>query len=137
LLHPDAALHGHVAVETNVAQRLEGTGEVRVTGARLEAIAVGEVDVGEVPTRVTYRLPQLVLLDVHVEEVAHDLQGAPTHGVAQLDRVLEAVEHVVLVAVERLQQQEGFPSIGPIPRTGVPSARSTESISRHSRPAAR
>jgi hypothetical protein len=53
---PDAALHGHVAFEADAAQRLEGPREVRVTRPRLNAVAVGEVDVGIlVISRFTWR----------------------------------------------------------------------------------
>jgi hypothetical protein len=45
---PDAALHCHVAIESDVAQRTERPGEVRVTHSRLETVAIGEVDVGGV-----------------------------------------------------------------------------------------
>src|SRR5918998_4926434 len=104
---PDAALHCHVAVETDIAQRPEGSSKVRVTRARLEAVAVGEVDVGEMPLCPADGLAEVVLLDIHVEEVAHHLDRRAPNGLAEFDRLLHAVKHVVLVAVERLEEHEG------------------------------
>src|SRR5918995_3016769 len=103
---PDTALHGHIAIETDAAQCVEGPCEVRVAGSRLEAIAVGEVDVGEMSLCPAYGIAQVVLLYVHVEEVAHDLDRGMPGGLAEFDRLLHAVEHVVLVAVERLEEHE-------------------------------
>src|SRR5215208_7681836 len=100
---PDATLHGHVAVETDAAQCVEGPGEVRVSGSRLETVAVGVVDMDEMVFRLADSFAEVVLLDVHVEEVAHDLNGWASRGLTEIDRLLHAVQHVVLIAVERLE----------------------------------
>src|SRR5215208_5489724 len=109
---PDAALHCHIALETDVVQRTEGPGEVRVTRSRLETVAVGEVDVGEMSLCTTDGLAEVVLLDVHVEEVAHHLDRRAPNGLAKFDRLLHAVEHVILVAVERLEEHESTLAFG-------------------------
>src|SRR5215218_302587 len=102
----DAALHCHVAVETAVTQRTEGPGEVRVTRSWLETVAVGEVDVGEMPLCPADGLAEVVLLDIHVKEVAHHFDRRAPNGLAEFDFLLHAVEHVILVAVERLEEHE-------------------------------
>jgi hypothetical protein len=63
------------------------------------AVAVGEVDVGEVAASVPDRPSQVVLLDVHVEQVAHHPDRGAPRELAEIDPILQAVHHVVLVAV--------------------------------------
>jgi hypothetical protein len=103
---PDAALHRHEALEADVPERREGAGKVRVSRPGLEAAAVGEVDVGEAVARRPDGPAEVVLLDVHVEEVAHDLHGGAAHGFAVLVRPFHAVQHVVLVAVQGFEEDE-------------------------------
>src|SRR5215210_4260154 len=57
---------------------------------------------------------EVVLLDVHVEEVAHHLDRSP-NGLAEFDRLLHAVQHMVLVAVGRLEQHERSLAFGVLP----------------------
>src|SRR3712207_1985505 len=109
---PDATLHGQVAVEPDVAQRAEDRGEVGVAGPGMGAVAVGEVDVGQVAVSATDSLAGVVFLYVHVEQVAHHLDGVPPYGLAQLDSPFEAVQHVVLVTVEGLEQHQRSFSVG-------------------------
>ena len=52
---PDAALHSHVAAETDATQGFEGPREVRVACPGLEAVAVGEMDVGDAALGVFFR----------------------------------------------------------------------------------
>src|ERR687894_668947 len=70
------------------------------------AVAVGEVDVGEVAASVPDRPSEVVLLDAHVEEVAHHPDGGTPRDLAELDPIFQLVQHVVLVAVEGLEQHE-------------------------------
>ena len=69
----------------------------------LEAVAVGDVDVDDVRPCGPDAGRDVSLLDIHVEEIGHDPD--PTSGpLGELDALLETVDEVLLVAVERFEK---------------------------------
>src|SRR5918995_544487 len=69
----------------------------------LEAIAVGDVDVDDVPPGRPDARRDVSLLDVHVEEIRHDRNPTPDL-LGEFDALLQPIDEVLLVAVERFEE---------------------------------
>ena len=112
-LAPQPALQAQDAVEAGVAERGEHGGERDVARARLMAVGVAHVDLAEPRHRLAQRRAGIVLLDVHVVRVGQQPDRRAAHGRAQRGALGERVDHVVLVAVERLEQHADAARLGP------------------------
>ena len=69
----------------------------------LEAVAVGDVDVDDVLPGRTDARRDVSLLDIHVEEISHD-RDPTTDLLGECDALLKPVDEVLLVTVERLEE---------------------------------
>ena len=99
----DPTLDAQVSVVACPLERGEARKEVEVSFAWLEAVAVGDVDVNDVPPCRPDARRDVSLFDVHVEEIRHDRN--PTPGpLGEFDALLQPVDEVLLVAVERFEK---------------------------------
>src|SRR5918993_705598 len=99
----DPALDAEESVVAGLFERGEARKEVEVPFTRLEAVAVGDVDVDDVMPGRPYARRDVRLLDVHVEEIRHDRNPSPD-PLGEFDALLQPVDEVLLVAVEWLEE---------------------------------
>lgn len=74
-----------------------------MSGPRLEPVGVADLRMADVRRRREDRGRGVGLLDVHVVAVDADTDRVQAHRADQVDGLLQPVDHVVLVPVERLQ----------------------------------
>src|SRR2546423_6931 len=80
--------------------------------AGLKALGVRQLHVAELLARLGERRRHIAFFDVHMERVPHDEHGCTVDGVAEARRVRERHAHVVLVAVERLDEDARAGTLG-------------------------
>src|SRR5689334_21048847 len=100
----DAALDGEIAVVADLLQRAETGTEVEVAAARLQPIAVGDMDVDDALPGRADAGRDIRFLDSHVEEVGHDAD-LRSDLLGDGHPLLQPVDDVGLVAIERLQKE--------------------------------
>src|SRR5215207_2075120 len=99
----DPTLDAEVSVVACLFECGEAGTEVEVSFPWLEAIAVGHVDVDDVPPGGPYARRDVSLFDVHVEEIRHD-PNPISDLLGECYALLQPVDEVLLVAVERFEE---------------------------------